>query len=319
MRGSVLSDPIWAEHLHKENEMTEQRMTQQRFDELSEKLFNKRIGNFLYQHYEASPRWYNFWDIHGNLVMYGGDSTDVIVRIKKEHRELLEPRLMAYTEELVGRHNEVLHEFGIQKFHGVTIQLPFESKGVINPELEVIIHTGSGCCYDQDEIAYEVIAALSGVPVLKALAPKSCGSFIRFDEIGSNDWIKFQSENVGVKVEFDYKPNSPHNTVVMLCRSTSMDKINKLVNLMYDFVDEYVLSRTGQNIIKKGGEQSFKYEHTEKMVHVKILLGGPSIAFCVTVPYCDHEPFARLSYATRVMEMLHENLKEEVEKEAEVV
>ncbi|MEK7134780.1 MAG: hypothetical protein AAB819_03630 [Patescibacteria group bacterium] len=147
-------------------------LTPVEFERLSKDLFNKRIGGFLYIHYEANPQWIYFIDLQENMVQYGGqgNSTDVIVRITNASRPVLEPRLMSYLRELVGRHDETLHEEGERKFHGVTIILPYKLMSVF-PGFEVTIHTGSGRCYDQDEIAFEVMGALSDVPVLKAIAP----------------------------------------------------------------------------------------------------------------------------------------------------
>lgn len=139
------------------------------------------IGDFKYVQDGANPPWHYFFDNYQNVVQYGGhaDSTDVIVRIRGGSVEVLHSRLREYMTELVLRHNEVLHEEGEKRFHWVTISLPYKDR----PTSEgVKIHTGSGCCYDQDKIAYEVMAALSGVPVYKAITPaKSYYGFTRVD------------------------------------------------------------------------------------------------------------------------------------------
>lgn len=304
--------------------MEQGRMTPREFEKLSNEVMNKRVGNFLYVHDDhvrnfgtANPPWYCFQDIYCNSVTYGSDNTDVIVRIQKNRRESLGRIIVAYMKELVGRHDETLHEFGTQKFHGVTIELPPDLAYPFLHDMKVIIHTGSGCCYDQDEIAYEVMAALSDVPVLKALAPRNsyCG-FDRCDNLVDSNPIRFRFESTRIFVKFNHEPNSPLYVVVGLYDNPTKEKLDKFKNLMYDFVDGYVQSRTGQNIVRKEGVQEFKYEHSEKMVYVRIVK-DLSYDFCVTVPYCDHEPFARLNYAKRVMEMLYENFK--VEKEVEVI
>ena len=289
-------------------------LTREMLDRLSKDLYNKRVGDFLYIHYEANPVWLVFLDLQRNTVQHGGqgDSTDVIVRITDASRAVLEPRLTAYLSELVGRHHEVLHEEGKRRFHGVTITLPYKSVPLPRPYLEVTIHTGSGACYDQDEIAYEVMAALSGVPTLKALAPAdSYYGFVRTDRINDDDWVGYVHQDVGIRIEFSPMIHGNAYVSVSMYKHDSRENREKFKNAMYDLVSEYVKSRTDQVMLRKEGRHVFGITGGEGAVVVEVDSGSSS-NFSVTVPYSDHESFARLKYAKRAMEMLHENFKEEV-------
>src|SRR3989344_3729977 len=286
-------------------------LTREMLDRLSKDPYNKRVGDFLYIHYEANPVWLVFLDLQRNTVQHGGqgDSTDVIVRITDASRAVLEPRLTAYLSELVGRHHEVLHEEGKRRFHGVTITLPYKSVPLPRPYLEVTIHTGSGACYDQDEIAYEVMAALSGVPVLKALAPVGeYYGFVRTDSVDDDDWVGYVREDMGIRIEFSHMIHGNSYVRVSMYKHASRENWGKFKDVMYDFVFEYVKSRTEQAIPKKEGRYVFGGTGREDVVFTH----GESMDlsdFNVTVPYSDVEAFARLEYAKRAMQMLYENFK----------
>lgn len=288
-------------------------MSKEDFDRRSKELFNVRIGDFLYIHREANPVWHYFLDIYGNMVRHGGrgDATDCVVHIKAASREALEPRLNEYLKELVGRHGEELHNVGTKKYHGVTITLPPSPHSAVLQNLEVTIHTGSGCCYDQDEIAYEVMAALSGVPALKALAePDSYHGFIRRDKIDDNAWINFLNEELGITVKFSPISGDDSYVVVEMYKHHPRENWEMFKHLMYECIDEYVKSRTGRNIVKQYGEQVFENENSKDQT--RVLVGsGSLLSFCVTVPYSDHVSFIRWEYAKRAMSMLHEEFKKE--------
>lgn len=288
-------------------------MDKETFERLSKEPFNKRIGDFLYIHHEANPRWHHFGDLQENAVRHGGhgDSTDVVVRITDASRPVLEPRLMSYLKELVGRHNETLHEDGKKRFHGVTITLPYKAISHMLRGLEVTIHTGSGCCYDQDEIAYEVMAALSGVPALKALAPAdSYYGFVRTDKIDDGDWIGYVHQDMGIRIEFSHMIHGNSYVSVSMYKHNSGTNSEELKCLMFDFVSEYVQSRTDESMLKKESFQTFKIKDGEGKVDIDIGLGSLP-RFSVTVPYSDFESFARLEYAKRAMELLHKRFREE--------
>lgn len=286
---------------------------QERFDRHandSRNFFNRKIGDFLYVHEEANPRWYYFFDRNGNSVMYGGrgDHTDVIVRIRPEFLAVLKPRLTAYMKELLARHGEELHLEGQKQFLAVTIALPYEK--VCGPEHEVTIHTGSGCYYDQDEIAYEVMAALSGVPVYKAIAPfGSYYDFQRLDKIDDGKWVKYWHHVQGIKVEFNHVDD--HSSVVV--SKTIHQPRNdweKFKRLMYEFVGEYVHARTGEKILCIPGRHVYLLVDDDPLGTVIVdIESGSSFSFAVNVPYL-HE-FARLRFAKQAMEMLSKEFRTE--------
>lgn len=308
MRGSLFPDPI-SGYVHQREKTMGTPLTEEEFDRLGKELFNKRIGDFLYIYREPNPSWYYWRDIHDNSVMHGGDSTDAIIQIKEVHRSILEPRLMGYLRELVGRHNEQLHQFGVKKFHGVTIELPFDSSSGIKSDLRVTVHTGSGCCYDQGEIAYEAMAALSGVPALKAIAePDSYYGFVRRDKINDNAWINYLNEELGIIVKFSYAKEDGSYVVISMYKGFEKNS-EKFSALILDYIDEYVRSRTGKKIDRKIIDQEFKNENGG-VTRICIGIHESSLySFCVTVPCGGYVAFPRWEYARRAMEMLHKNFR----------
>lgn len=271
--------------------------------------FNRRIGDFLYVHKKTNPSRYYFFDRNGNSVMYegpGGYTTDVIVRIKPQFLAVLKPRLVAYMKELLARHGEELHIEGEKQFLAVTIHLPYGK--VCGPEYEVTIHTGSGCFYNQDEIAYEVMVALSGVPVYKAIAPfGSYYDFQRLDKIDDGKWVKYWHHVQGIKVEFNHVDD--HSSVIV--SKTIHQPRNdweKFKRLMYEFVGEYVLAVTGKKILCIPGHHIYSSEGDDPPVIVDIE-SVVSFSFAVNVPY--RNDFARLRFAKQAMEMLSKECNSE--------
>jgi hypothetical protein len=270
---------------------------------------NHVIGDFKYVQDGANPPWHYFFDDYQNVVQYGGnaDSTDVIVRIRGGSVEVLHSRLREYMTELVLRHNEVLHEEGEKRFHAVTISLPYKDR----PTSEgVTIHTGSGCCYDQDEIAYEVMAALSGVPVYKAISPeKSCYGFTRVDSPKDQNPITFFSEKIDVMVAFSYQ----NDDSAVMCH---IPKTPELEKYMFDLFAEFVIGRTQVPFIRSYGLIDYIAENPADSLSVCIQEehGGSRCSFSMKVPYnLSFESFPRLCFAQHVMQSLHEKFhKEEV-------
>ena len=294
--------------------MSQHTIAQKEFDRFSKITFNKRIGDFLYIHREANPRWHDFFDIHGNRVAHGGhgDSTDVEIRIVKDCVPMLLPRLIAYMEKLVGRHNEKLHKVGMQKFHGVMIILPCEETlTAYSGEYNCTIHTGSGCCYDQDEIAYEVMAALSGIPTLKALARESYGNFVRLDKPNDLGWIKYEFSDCKIGVELSYLDwGNPATVVVHMAHYLPQESQERFKNVMYDFMSEYLFEVTGKKMVRRSGHQRYKFNDSINFIPVYVGYRG-SLYFSIDVSYSGGVPFARLEYAKGVMETLSETFKEE--------
>ena len=281
-------------------------MSQAEFDRLSDELFNNRVGDFLYIHHEANPSWYHYFDIHGNQVQHGGrgDSTDVIVKIKKEHRETLEPRLYAYMRELLARHGEELHREGRKLFAGLTIELPY--KLMNDSDLRVTLHTGSGCFYDQDEIAYEVMAALSGVPTLKALAPTgSYYGFIRKDKVRDECSLRFEHNKIPLSVTFGH--GREMQPIVFLLESADQAAIERFKGVMFAELASYVKAKAEVEFSCAPGVTKYTNAKTNVVTEVVVSFGDV-ILFSVSSPYSDWVPFNRLDCAKHIMNALHENL-----------
>lgn len=273
-------------------------------------IFNKRVGDFLYRHHEANPKWYAFFDQLGNSVFYGGDTTDVIIHIKGTSRKELGNRLVDYMGELVGRHNESLHGEGAKKFHAVTITLPV---GVLrnSSELEVTIHTGSGGCYDQDEIACEVMAALSDIPVYKALAPQfSYHNFVRLDQVDDKGWINYLFEEQGVHVSFSCLNDQ---TCVMVRKFLTEPRadLTKFKDIMYELFSEWVKAFAEKDMVREYGRRLYDYEGhslSGDQKHILVLIepamADDPLSFSVSIPYFSHVDFGRIVFAKDVMERL---------------
>ena len=287
--------------------------SQKEFDRLSAQLFNMRIGDFLYIHREANPRWHYFDDIKGNTIQYGGqgNSTDVIVRINGDSVEMLRPRLIGYMENLLGRHHEKLHEEGRQLFHGVTIILPYNPFS--SKSFEVTIHTGSGCCYDQDEIAYEVMAALSGVSVYKAISPfGSYCDFVRKDIVNDSQWITYWHSSQGIKVEFNHVDD---RTAVCISKAihSPREDWHRFKTLMYDYFDKFIVARTGQTFVREYGYRVYEAKDPRDHESLSVQIdSGSEMSFAMSVPYgLSFVSFPRLRFAKDIMEYLSEAFKQE--------
>lgn len=268
-------------------------------EHLGGNIFNKRVGDFLYRHHEASPRWLHFFDGAGNRVIHGGrgDATDVIIELDGENKEVLRTRLVAYLEELVGRHNEKLHDEGEKLFKGVTITLPYTSMKIF-PD-RYVIHTGSGCWYDQDEIAYEVMAALSSISVYKALAPRyEYYDFIRVDEPTDDKPVTFYHEAADVMVFFSDKKDGSSVCV-------RGPKTEKFERIMFAFFAGFVEGKTEKPFIREYGSAVYHGKDSSDTVEVNITSehAGKASMFAAKLPYgLSYQSFPRLHFAKLVME-----------------
>ena len=225
------------------------------------------MGDFLYIHYEANPRWYHYFDRQGNQVLHGGrgDSTDATVRILKASREKLEPRLMAYLKDLLARHGEELHEEGRKQFKAVTIWLPH--KMLRRPDLEVTVHTGSGCYYDQDEIAYEMMAALSGLPTFKMLAWKFCGRFERQDDIHDQTDVRYHSCESNVTVSFAHS-DSEAPVVISMNLGTPEQLRTNFVSFMCKKLSAYVEEATKKQFVAESGCREYSSDDGQTVLRI---------------------------------------------------
>jgi hypothetical protein len=279
----------------------EQRMILRKktMEHLGGNVSNKRVGDFLYVHREADPRWLRFSDGFGNRVIHGGrgDSTDVIIELEGENKEVLRARLVAYLEELVGRHNEKLHDEWEKQFRGVTITLPYTSMKIY-PD-RYVIHTGSGCFYDQDEIAYEVMAALSSLTVYKALAPRYLyKDFARVDEPTDDKPVTFYHEETDVMVFFSDKKDDTSVCV-------RGPKTEKFERVMFAFFAGFVEGRTEKPFAREYGATVYHARNPADSVEVKITSehAGEKCMFAVKLPYgLSFQSFPRLHFAKLVME-----------------
>ncbi len=269
-------------------------------------IHNERVGDFLSRYYEANPKWLSFTDGKGNVVSYSGTGygTDVIIDLNGENREVLRPRLITYLQELVGRHNEELHDQSVKLFHGVTITLPYtELKIDMN---RYVIHTGSGCYYDQDEIAYEMMAALSSLSVYKALAPRYLyKDFVRVDDpADENHPVTFYHEVMDVMVFFSQTKDDS----LVHVRGPSTEKFEKY---MFAFFAGFVEGRTEIAFVREYGSRSYDAKNPFDSIEVNITSehGGKQCMFAAKLPYgLSFQSFPRLHFAKLVMEGLCEDL-----------
>jgi hypothetical protein len=281
-----------------------QQLSQAEFNRLGNKPSNRRVGNFLYIHEEENPRGRHFFDMKGNTVIHGGQDgpMDVRISITPEDKATLVPRLVAYMVELLGRHGGTLHSFGEWKFDRVIIRLPYRVFTPVN--FEVTIHSMVG---KQAEIAYEVMAALSGIPVYKAIAPLgSYYSFDRMDKIDDGKWVTYWHHMQGIRVAFNHVSDLS-SVVVSKSIHLPREDWEKFKGLMYDFVDEYVYAMTGKKMLKEKGFHSYSSTMDDSSVTVDVD-SGTSFSFAVSIPYGgEATPFPRLAFAKRAMEMLSES------------
>lgn len=281
--------------------------TQEEFDRKSKEIFNKRVGDFLYVHYEADPSWHRFWDIQGNGVTHGGRgySTDVRVKILKKDRPTLEPRLRAYLQSLLGRHKLTLHEEGYKLYENViSIHLPYTA--ISGEDLDVTIHTGCGGHYDQDEIAYEVMAALSDLPVLKALAPAdSYYEFIRKDSVTDTDFVRFEHESLQIAVTFGYSREL--QPIVVTLQSTDPVLAARFKEVMFDEFAEWVKAKAETTFNRTFGVTQYVNKETKVVTEI-IASEGEVTLFSISSPYSDWYSFNRLKCAKSIMEALYTNL-----------
>lgn len=283
-------------------------------------VITRRVGNFLWTSQGGNTKRYDFLDTQQNRVSHGGEGDLVVtVRIKEALVELFKPRLISYLRSLVGRNKEELHTFGWKKFRGITIDFSESNKSSqTSSDFEVVIDVGSGSYYHQDEIAYEVMAALSGIPALKAVSPLGeYGSFVRHDDMYDGLCIKYCFEYFGLNVEFVHGEGLSE-VVVSMDKKASLKNKEKFKKLMCDFVAKYVEERTLKKLPKEeillSGQEKFFHQYqgegSTKRVEVDFLFGKSSY-FSVTVPYSRgfKEPFARVRYAERLMKMLSKEFK----------
>lgn len=280
----------------------------------------KCVGNFLCVLQEEKPRRYHFHDGDGNTVTHGGDGNLIItVRVKEESLTLLKPRLISYLKGLLGRNKEELHTEGQKNFRGVMINLPdILNKLPSSLDFEVIVDVGCSSTYHQDEIAYEVMAALSGIPALKAVTPTGeYFSFIRQDEIDDGLCVKYHFERLGIDLEFSHGEELSA-VVVSIDKYATVHNRNKFKKIMYDFVAQYVEKRTTKKLLHEDvflrGQKNFfhRYQSEGSLKCVTVDIGfGKSTYFSVSVPYSRgfKEPFSRVKYAKRLMEMLSRAFK----------
>jgi hypothetical protein len=203
--------------------------------------------------------------------------------------------------ELIGRHGEQLHTEGQKQFHGVTISLPYRPV----EHAEYCIHTGSGCCYDQDEIAYEVMAALSGIPVYKAISPRSCGNFVKEDMTDNSVWIVYSDMQNGFRVSFSHV-NDGTPVVVENSKHFPRSHWTKFQADMCILLAEFVSKRTGKEFVFTRGRTKYEAENPSDEIEIDIQ-SGSTFDFAIKVPYgLSFEHFPRLAFAKAAMKFLSE-------------
>jgi hypothetical protein len=281
-------------------------MTQSEFDRLKKDPSNHCVGNFLSVNHEANPRWLYYSDLEGNSVKHGGrgDSTDVRVHITPESRKKLKPRLVAYMEKLLARHNETLHHEGRKEFTSVmTIELPY--KALKSSEYEVTLHTGSGVFYDQDEIAQEVMAVLSDLPIYKAIAPRRMNNFRRLDANNDGGPVRYYDPRRGVTLNFSIEEDASH----LIIAKTDQKQREIFRELMYEYFTHYVKSTTKQDLVKVLGSNrlSAPVVDSQRLLEVAIEAGDavPALSFSANIPFRGGGAFPRLAFARDVIECLH--------------
>ncbi len=266
---------------------------------------NKVVGDFLYLHTKANPRWRSFHDEYGNTVKYGGatDLDEVIVSIKPNCEGYLFPPLLDYLKHFVRRYGETLHTKGTKKFSQISITLPDVCTS--HETCEVRVYTGASTEHSQQEIAYEIMATLSEVPILKAVAPRyACGGFIRKDKLMNAGPIKFFFASPRISVKFSYKNDSQPVVVSVYRHDDDSDKERILFQeSMCRFLEEYVHTKTGQTFLRNETFRRYQALRSRTVVEVEIN-SHEFLTYTVSVPYHGSVIFPRVRFAEDVMMML---------------
>ena len=287
-----------------------QDFTQADFDRLNTLRFNARIVDFLRIH-QTNPRWCDFSDTKGNTVRCGGTACPTVVRvhITSSSRKELEPRLMTYLKELIWMDDKGLHEFGGEIFEGVIIMLPY--KELPSPDLKVTIQIIPDCHYDQDEIAYGVMAALSGVPTYKAISPFGTyqGQFVRQDTISDGKPVSYKHVALGIEVSFSHINDATDVSISKVVGNSEEDE-ERYKSLMYHYFDTFISTKTGQTFVRESGYRVYEAKDHRRHESLSVQVdSGSKMSFAVDIPYgLSFESFPRLRFTKDLMKYLSEAL-----------
>jgi hypothetical protein len=243
-----------------------------RFRTLAMNPDNKMIGDFLHvADVDLDSNWVRFYDGYGSSVRYGKTSSfhEVVITLDYSSASYLKLPLLEYLTALVGLHGEQLHKKGWAKFRHLAITLP---EDIVEHEqhVEIKLHTAGSTEYHQRQLAYEVMAALSGVPVLKAIAPlHTCGRFVRKDKIGNTGKIRYFDAARGISVKISHE----HDEVPIEVSMFSKDHRNQANRAlfqehMYSFLEGYIRPRRTRPFVR--GPGCYTYEGRQSSSPVKI-------------------------------------------------
>ena len=277
---------------------------------LDENINNVRIGDFLHSPQGGGLNWLVYSDASGNSVSHGSDSgkAEVHILIKQKSREQLEQILCCYLHELVSRHRETLHDQGHKQFKHLSIR--FQYGTAKDRDLDIRVCIGSSGFYNQDEIAYEVMATLSDLPVYKVVSPMFYyESFVRLDTVGDKGTVRYSLEEHGISVEFGYSKESSRLIVTKKDQPGGEEDRRKFIDLMLFSFDGYVKNKTGKTLVYSSGRTVYKNGARDTGIEVLIDNNSISFSISVSVPYKDSGSFPRVRLARILMEIISKAYK----------
>ncbi len=267
---------------------------------------NTRIGDFIWTHTVEKQEWVVFRNTSGDCVSYGGiHKTEVHILIKQASRDRLERVMYFYLHKLAGRHGgRILHTSGSKDFKYFTIRLPF----VVSTESDVLISIvpGSNGVYQQEDLAYEVIAALSKIPAYKEVSPMFYfGNFVRLDDVHDNTWIEYCYKDQGISVTFSHTKDPSHLIVKKDSFPKEGDK-ERFKALMARLFIAYVQEKTGRVFVLPHGFGTGTYGGGHRPFSVEVFVEEtPSLySISVGVHYRDYEHWPRAQLARQLMEAI---------------
>ena len=266
---------------------------------------NTRIGDFICKYAEGRQEWVVFRNDSGDCVSYGGmHQTEVHILITQASRDRLERVVYLYLHELAHRHDRTLHAAGSKDFKFFTIGLPVIS--TTKSDVLISIVPGSNGVYQQEDLAYEVMAALSNIPAYKAVSPMFYfGNFVRLDGVHDNTWIEYCYKDQGITVTFSHTKDPSHLIVKKDSFPEEGDK-ERFKALMARLFIAYVQEKTGRVFVLPHGFGTGTYGGGHRPFSVEVFVEEtPSLySISVSVHYRDYEHWPRAQLARQLMEAI---------------
>ncbi len=270
---------------------------------------DERIGNFTRKDEVPIHRnnYREFRDGLGNEVWYsdGAGDSRVIVRVTDSSYGDLWSKATKCLSGLLALHDEKFMEDPYAEYSCAHIRISPE--GEFPRSIEIHVRMGN-----RATIAYELMAALSGVPILKAAAPfVSCGDFVRCDH---GEDVRYVISDK--KIELGFSSDKDISAVVV--RMSTYNESEDLMifeRVMTEVIRSWVTYLVGaeytESFLCETNRYPYKWKCSpfslnQQMVDVDVQHGSFR-AYSLTVPYYVHPyPFGRIAYAQEVMGRLTE-------------